>query len=160
MRRTKDAILIYGGEEELVVKGYTNVGFQYDKGNSRSQLGYVFCLNGDAVSWKSSKQETMADSTTKAKYIVAFDVAKEAVWIKKFITELGVVPGITNLVDLYCDNNEAIAQAKEPRSHYQSKHIRQHFHFIHEIIDKGDMKICKVLIDDNIVDPLIKPLAL
>ena len=51
----------------------------------------------------------MADSTTEAEYIAASDASKEAVWIKKFIVRLGVVPSITNLVDLYCDNNWAIA---------------------------------------------------
>ena len=59
----------------------------------------------------------MADSTIEAEYIVAFDAAKEAVWIKNFVFRLGVVPSITNLVGVYCDNNGAIAQAKRPRSH-------------------------------------------
>ena len=53
---------------------------------------------------------------TEAEYIAASDAAKEAIWIKKFITDLGMVPNITNPVDVYCDNNGAIAQAKEPRS--------------------------------------------
>ena len=69
----------------------------------------------------------MADSTIEAEYIVALDAAKEAVWIKNFIFRLGVVPSITNLVDVYCDNNGAIAQAKEPRSHQRSKHILTSF---------------------------------
>ena len=77
----------------------------------------MFCLNGGAVSWKSSKQSTVADSTIEAEYIAASDAAKEPVWIKKFITDLDVVPSITNHVDVYYDNNGAIAQAKEPRSH-------------------------------------------
>ena len=81
----------------------------------------MFCLNGGAVSWKSSKQSTVADSTTEAEYIAASDVEKEAVWIKKFITDLEGVPSITNPVDVYCDNNGAIAQAKEPSSHQRSK---------------------------------------
>ena len=77
----------------------------------------MFCLNGSAVSWKCSKQSPVADSTTEVEYIVASNAAKEAVWIKKFITDLEVVPNITNPVDVYCDNNGAIAQAKEPISH-------------------------------------------
>ncbi|KAK8694820.1 hypothetical protein V6N13_072364 [Hibiscus sabdariffa] len=109
---TKDVFLVYGGEEELRIKGYTDASFQTDKDDSRSQSCFVFCLNGGAVSWKSSKQDIVADSTTEAEYIAASEAAKEAVWIKKFIKELGVVLSIADAVDLYCDNNGAIAQAR------------------------------------------------
>ena len=61
------------------------------------------------MSWRSLKQSTVADSTTEAEYIAASDAAKEAVWMKKFLSGLGVVPSISNPVDLYCDNNGAIA---------------------------------------------------
>ncbi|KAL4282170.1 hypothetical protein GQ457_03G015050 [Hibiscus cannabinus] len=111
------------------------------------------------VSSKSSKQDTVADYTTEAEYIAASEAAKEVVWIKKFITGLGVIPSIVDVVDLYCDNNGAIAQAKEPRSHQRSKHILRRFHLIREIIDRGDVEICKVHTDDNITDPLTKPLT-
>ncbi|KAL4364269.1 hypothetical protein GQ457_04G017460 [Hibiscus cannabinus] len=86
LRRTKDVFLVYGGEEELRIKGYTDASFQTDKDDSRSQSGFVFCLNGGVVSWKSSKQDTVADSTTEAEYIAASEATKEAVWRKKFIT--------------------------------------------------------------------------
>jgi hypothetical protein len=46
---------------------------------------------------------------TKAKYIAASEAAKEAVWIRKFVSKLGVVPSASSLVDLYCDNIGAIA---------------------------------------------------
>ncbi|KAG8493075.1 hypothetical protein CXB51_010384 [Gossypium anomalum] len=88
------------GEEELSVKGYTDASFQVDKDDSRSQPGFVFCLNGGAVSWKSSKQSTVADSTTEAEYIAASEATKEGAWIKKFITELGVVPSISDAIEL------------------------------------------------------------
>ena len=110
------------------------------------------------MSWKSSKQEMVADSMTEAEYIAAFEAAKEAVWIINFVSELGVVPSASSLVDLYCDNSGAIAQATEPRSHQKSKHILRHYHLIREIIERGDVKICKVHTDLNIADPLMKPL--
>ncbi|KAK8536017.1 hypothetical protein V6N12_012679 [Hibiscus sabdariffa] len=138
---------------------HLSASFQTDKDDSRSQSGFVFRLNGGAVSWKSSKQDTVANSTTEAEYIAASEAAKEAVWIKKFITELGVVPSISDALELYCDNNGAIAQAKEPRSHQRSKHILWRFHLIREIVDRGDVEICKVHTDDNIADPLTKPLS-
>ena len=118
-----------------------------------------FCLNGGAVSLKSSKQDTVVDFTTEAEYIDASSPAKEVVWVKKFISELGIVPSIVDPIGLYYDNNSAIAQAKEPRSHQQSKHILRRYHLIREIIDRGDVKICKVPTLDNSADPLTKPLA-
>ena len=61
-------------------------------------------------------------------------------------------------MDVCCDNNGAIAQAKEPRSHQRSKHILRRFHLIREIIERGDVKICRVHTDDNDAVPLTKPL--
>ena len=68
-----------------------------------------------------------------------------------------MVPSISNPVDLFCDNNGVITQAKEPRSHQISKHIVRCFHPIREIVDREDVKICKVSTNDNVADPLTKP---
>ena len=65
-------------------------------------------LNGGVVSWKSSKQDMTTDSTIELEYIAASEVAKEAVRIRKFITKLGVIPSIVDLIPLYYDNNGAI----------------------------------------------------
>ena len=69
LRRTKDALLVFGGEDELVVQRFTDASFQTDHNEFRSQSGFIFMLNGGAVSLKSSKQETVTDSTTEAEYI-------------------------------------------------------------------------------------------
>ena len=106
------------------------------------------------MSWKSSKQDTVADSTTEAEYIAAAEAVKEAVWIRKFLIGLGVVPLAAEPVSLYCDINGPIAQAKEPRSHQRSKHVLRCFHLIREIIHRGDVKVEKVSSDDNMVDLL------
>ena len=92
---------MYGGQEELIVNGYTDAAFQTDIEDSRSQSRFVFCLNRGVVSWKSSKQDTVADSTIESEYIAASKAAKEAVWIRKFITGLGVVPSILDLIELF-----------------------------------------------------------
>ena len=43
--------LVYGGDKELIVKGYVDASFDTDPDDSKSQTGYVFTLNGGAVSW-------------------------------------------------------------------------------------------------------------
>ena len=69
-----------------------------------------------------------------------------------------MVPSIVDPIPLYCDNNGAIAQAKEPWSHQRSKHILKRYPLIREIIGRNDVIIEKVPTDQNIVDPLTKPL--
>ena len=69
----------------------------------------MFTIYGGVVSWKSSKQETVVDSTTEAEYIVASEAVKEGVWIRKFLIRLGVFPNASSPLDLYCDNSGAIA---------------------------------------------------
>ena len=101
----------------------------------------------------------IADSTIEVEYITTSAAAKEVIWIKKFINELGVVFSIADLVYLYCDNNGAIAQAKEPRSHQRSKHVLRKHHVIRKIIFRNDIKIERVPTEDNVADPLTKALS-
>ena len=84
----------------------------------------MFYLNGGAFSWKSAKQSTTTNSTTEAEYLAAAEAAKEAVWIRKFVGELDVLPSIKGPIALYCDNNGAIAQAREPREHQKVTHVK------------------------------------
>ncbi|KAL0287194.1 UNVERIFIED_CONTAM: Retrovirus-related Pol polyprotein from transposon TNT 1-94 [Sesamum calycinum] len=85
----------------------------------------------------SSKQDTTADSTTEAEYIAASEATKETVWMKNYIQELDVVPSIAEPVVIFYDNNEAIAQAKEPRSHHKSKHILRRYHLHREMVEEA-----------------------
>ena len=47
--------LVYGGDKEIAINGYVDASFDTDSDDSKSQTGYVFILNGGAVSWCSSK---------------------------------------------------------------------------------------------------------
>ena len=60
LKRTKDMFLVYGGDKELIVNGFVDASFDTDLDYSKSQTGYVFTLNGGAVTWCSSKQSIVA----------------------------------------------------------------------------------------------------
>jgi hypothetical protein len=158
LRRTKDLFLVFGGDEELVVRGYTDASFMTNQDDFKFQSDFVFTLNRGAVSWKSSKQSTVADSTSELEYILAFEAAKEDYWIKKFVTELGVVSSALDPVEIYCDNSGVVAQSKEPRSHQISKHVEHRFHLLRDYVEKGKLKVCKIHIDLNMSDPMTMPL--
>ncbi|GJX21626.1 retrotransposon protein, putative, ty1-copia subclass [Tanacetum coccineum] len=161
LRNTKDMFLVYGGDmkRELRVSCYTDAGYLTDADDMKSQTGYVFVLNGGAVDWKSTKQSIFATSSTDAEYIAAFDASKEAIWIRKFIYGLGVVPTIEEPINMYCDNTGAIAIAKDHGVTKGARHFRAKVHYLRETIEMGDVKIDKVDTDDNLADPFTKALA-
>ena len=157
LKRTKDMFLVYGGDKELIVNGYVDASFDTDPDDSKSQTGYVFLLNRGAVNWCSSKQRVVAGSTCEVEYIAASEAAHEAIWMKEFITDLGVIPNALGPVTLFCDNTGAIAIAKEPRFHKRTKHIKRRFNSIRNYVKDGDIELCKVHMDLNVADPLTKP---
>ncbi|GJZ10615.1 retrotransposon protein, putative, ty1-copia subclass [Tanacetum coccineum] len=126
---------------------------------TRPDTGYVFILNGGVVDWKSTKQSIFATSSTDAEYIAAFDASKEAVWIQKFISRLGVVPTIEKPINMYCDNTGAIAIAKDHGVTKGARHFCAKVRYLRETIEMGDVRIVKVDTDDNLADPFTKALA-
>ncbi|GKB93985.1 retrotransposon protein, putative, ty1-copia subclass [Tanacetum coccineum] len=159
LRNTKDRFLVYGGEEELRVTGYCDASWQTDKDDSRSQSGWVFLLNGGAVTWKSSKQDTVADSTCESEYIAACEASKEAIWMKNFIGDLGVVPTVQDPIEIFCDNESAVALTKEPKDHGKSKHIERKYHFVRSKVEEGHVIVKHIRSEDNPADPFTKALA-
>ena len=158
LNRTKHYFLVFGGED-LTVQGYTDSDFQFDIDDRKSIFGIEFTLGKGVISWRSCKQDTIADSTIEAKYIVASEAAKEAVWISKFIQELEVVSSIQSPITIYCDNSGAVANVVEPRSHQRTKHIASKYHLIRDIIHRGDVAIIKIASANNVVDPLTRALS-
>ncbi|GKD83043.1 hypothetical protein Tco_1349882 [Tanacetum coccineum] len=133
LRNTKDMFLVYGG--------------------------YVFVLNGCAITWKSKKQSIFATSSAEAEYIAASDASKEAVWVRKFIFRLEVVPTIEEHIKMYCDNTGAITIANESRITKGARHYRAKVYYLCEVIEYGNVKLEKVRTYDNLADPFTKALA-
>ena len=144
--------------KEFVVKGYVDASLTPIRIALSRDTGYVFTLNGGAVSWCSSKQSVVAGSTCEAEYIVASEAANEGVCMKEFISDLGVVPSASGPMKIFCDNTGAIALAKESRFHKRTKHIKRRFNSIRDLLQMGDIEICKIHTDLNVADPLTKPL--
>nr|GEZ43507.1 putative retrotransposon protein [Tanacetum cinerariifolium] len=161
LRNTKDMFLVYRGDlkQELRVSCYTDAGYLTDADNLKSQTGYVFVLNGGAVDWKTAKQSIFATSSAEAEYTAAFDASKKVVWVRKFISELSVVPTIEEPISMYCDNTGAIAIANESGITKCARHFHAKVHYLREVIEFGDIKMEKVHTYDNLADPFTKALA-
>ena len=101
----------------------------------------------------------MAGSTCEAEYIAASEAAHEGVWMKEFISNLGVIPSASRPMKIFCDNTGAIPLAKESQFHKRTKHIKRCFNSIREKVNNGDIEVCKIHTADlSVAHPLTKPL--
>ena len=63
------------------LKGYTDAdGSSQEHRDAIS--GYVFLMNGGAISWSSKKQELVTSSTAESEYVAATHASKEALWLR------------------------------------------------------------------------------
>ena len=118
--------------------------------------GYVFMLNGGAVSWSSKRQDTISLSTTEAEYIALTHAAKEAIWFRNLLSEIfgrQLLP-----VTLHSDNKSAIALAKDDRFHARTKHIDIRYHFIRYVIEDGNIRLTYCPTEDMTADIFTKAL--
>ncbi|GKA94703.1 retrotransposon protein, putative, ty1-copia subclass [Tanacetum coccineum] len=145
--------------KEVKFDCYCDAGFETDRDDTKSQTEYVFILNGGAVDWKSSKQSTIAMSATEAEYIAASEAAMKAVWIRKFISGLGIVPTINEPIRMFCDNSAALHFANEPGDQRGASHCHRRYHYVRKSIALGEIRFLKVHTDDNLADPFTKALS-
>ena len=155
--RMRDYMLVYRCED-LIPIGYTDSDFQLDLDFKKSTSGCVFTLGGGAITWRSVKQSCITDSTTEAEYVSTWEATKEVVWLKKFLSDLGVVRIEQFLITLFCDNSGAIAQSKDPRNHKKGKHIKRKYYIIRDIVARGDVVVAKIESANNLADPFTKAL--
>ena len=97
-------------------------------------------LNNGPISWASKRQKTVALSSTEAEYMALTLAAKETIWIRLLMTELGLMqddatPRVNVLerqgaIALKGDNQSAIALANNPVLYSRTKHIDIQHHFI------------------------------
>ena len=105
------------------------------------------------------KQSYVSDSTKEPEYVVASKAVKVVVWLRKFLSDLEVIPNLKQPMVVYCDNSGAVTNSKEPNSHQRGKHIERKFHHIRKIVEHRDVTVCKIKSEDNRADPFTKTLS-
>ncbi|KAJ4721544.1 Retrovirus-related Pol polyprotein from transposon TNT 1-94 [Melia azedarach] len=120
LKGTFDVGLIYGGDTQCLVTGFSDFDYAGDVDSRRSMTGYVFTLGSSVVSWKATLQPIVTLSTTEAEYMALTEAAKEEIWLKGLVSDLGLHH---NQAIVYCDSLSAICLAKDQVHHERTKHI-------------------------------------
>jgi len=154
---TKNHWLTWGGRGNIIVEVYSDTDWA-GQVNRHSVSGYSFHMGQGAVTWSSKKQHIIALSSTEAEYIAQTHAAKEALWIRTFIGEFR--DGFESLpIPINCDNQGAIALAKDNKFHARTKHIDLRYHFIREAVEDAKIELNYIPTNDNAADIFTKALA-
>ena len=124
------------GKGSAIIEGYCDADYAADIDTRRSTTGWVFTMYGGAISWSSKLQPTVAASTSEAEYIAAAQAVKEALWLKKLLSGLGVKTGAMRI---NCDSQGAIRLLKHPIASNRTKHIDVVHHFARERVARKEV---------------------
>jgi hypothetical protein len=94
LKGTAYSVLMYGGAPSLKLVRWSDSYFASDIGERRSHAGYVFMLNGAAVSWRSQRQQTVALSTAEAEYMALTAATQEAMSLSNCSMSFTKTPGL------------------------------------------------------------------
>ncbi|MCO5612939.1 hypothetical protein L7F22_067212 [Adiantum nelumboides] len=106
-----------------------------------------------AVSWRSRLQTCVIQSTIEAEYVAASEACKEAIWLGRLVTNLGIKEETPML---HCDSQSAIQLARNPFYHSKTKYVDVKYHFIREMVEDKQVQLIKVHTTENPADLLTK----
>ena len=161
LKGTRTLGLTYGGEEEpeelndKELNIYCDADWASDA-DRKSVSGYVITLAHGAVAWSSKKQSTVALSTAEAKYMAATHCAKQVIWYRSLLTEVGLPLPSTSTI--FSDNQAAVSIVHHPEHHARTKHINIAHHFLQDLVQDAVLNLVYITSEDNLADIFTKPL--
>ncbi|GJV12694.1 retrovirus-related pol polyprotein from transposon TNT 1-94 [Tanacetum coccineum] len=122
----------------------------------KSSLRGCQILGGKLVCWSAKKQNFVAMSSAKAKYVVVAGCCAQVLWIKSQLADYDV---LYDKVPIFYDNTSAIAISNNPVLHSRTKHIDIRYHFIRDHILKWYIELYFVPTNLQLADIFTKPLV-
>ncbi|KAL4290264.1 hypothetical protein GQ457_14G025710 [Hibiscus cannabinus] len=124
------------------IKGTSDYGVWFKKVEKLSFIG-------------SKKQDTVAQSTTEAEYIADAGAVNQAIWLRKLLSDLNLMQD--EAIEIYCDNQSAVAIAKYPVFHGKTKHFKIKFHFVRKVEQNNEITLVHCSSENQLADILTKP---
>jgi len=153
LRGTTRLGVVYSGSEPL--QGFVDAGWAGDIDGRRPKTGFDFTCNGGAIAWASKRQSTVATSTAEAEYVADAMATKEALWLRKLLSALGVDGGAVAMGE---DNQSCLALVNSFEATGRTKHVDVAYHMVRDAQARGDVSSSFLPSADMPADGLSKPL--
>jgi hypothetical protein len=142
---------------DIQLHGFIDLDWEGSANNKRSTSWICFSLSFATISWASRKQKFVALSTIEAEYIAACDACTKTMWLRKPVS--GLFDQVLDSTMIYCDNQIRVNLSENPVFHDMSKHIEIKHYFLRDKVQKGEVVLQYISIDENIVDILVNSLS-
>lgn len=153
LKYTTNYRLFYSNKEKSELHGYSDADWASDIDNRRSCTGYIFKMSSGIISWKSTRQKTVALSSTEAEYMALSSAIQEAVWLMQLSNELNYA---VKPITIYCDNQSAIKLSESDGYKQRTKHIDIRYHYIRDLIKQGKINVEFLETGKMVADSLTK----
>nr|GEW03568.1 zinc finger, CCHC-type [Tanacetum cinerariifolium] len=142
-----------------VLEAYSDVGWINHVEDLSFISGWVFLLEGGAISWASKKQTCITGSTIESEFVALATAGKKAEWIRNLTHEIPIWPKQIAPISIHCDNASTLAKAYSQMYNGKSRHLGVRHSMIIEFIMNGVISIEFVRSQQNLADHLTKGLA-
>eukprot|EP00253_Pinus_taeda_P019705 PITA_19705 len=154
LRGTIYHCLKYEKGKDVLLTGFIDSDWGGYEKDGRNTTGGCFSLGLSMVSWMSRKKETVAISSVEAEYVAACEVSREAVWLRKLLSDL--FSGPLAPTTIHCDNTSCIRLFEDPFFHGKTNHINNKYHYIRKLVQDGVLKLEYAPTNEQTADILTK----
>ena len=157
LKGTIDYQLQYEGSSVSSLQAYADANFAPDLTHCKSTMGYVVCLAGAPVIWKTTRQTSVARSTTDAETMALGHCSAEIVWLRSLLFEIDILQNEPTVI--FGDNQSSLKICNNPVFHQRSKHMAIQYHYTRELVQDKQIRLEYCRSTDMLADILTKNLG-
>ena len=147
-----------GTSKKEEMQAFSDADHASDPTDRKSIRGFVFTIMGGAVCFNSTKQRSVAGSTTEAEYIALSLASRQAIWTRRVVSSIEGTPEELAVPLLFGDNKASLQLSKGVSNTSKIKHIDTSFHQVVDEVKKGSIKLFWVPGEEMLADRFTKPL--
>jgi hypothetical protein len=152
----QDRYIRYASGGKISIETFIDASFACYQ-DSRSRTGCILRLAGLFIGAWTSRQDLNTKSSTESEIVGATDECGWAIWAQNWLKGQGYQPPPPTI---YQDNTSVLAILKKgPGAQLRTRHLSIRFHFLGDLLRRGEVNIvyCKTL--DMLADGLTKALV-
>nr|GEV81156.1 hypothetical protein [Tanacetum cinerariifolium] len=141
------------------LEGYSDDSWINNMEDHSSTSGWVFLLEGGAISWASKKQTCITSSTMESEFVALAAASNEAEWLRNLVYEILLWHKAISTISIRCYSAATLAKAYSQVYNDKYRHLGVRHSMIRVLIMNGVISVEFLRTQLNLADHLTKGLA-